>query len=133
MRKSKPVMIAAGLIGAMIALIYAQNPDPFYHHTAEIMIRHNLLEYAELFLFLLAAMTFINTMGERGLFDALRSWLVNDARHGSRTMATCHPDGRGCCYGPSSRNLYILRALEVDMGNCPRLCRQYRHALMVKY
>jgi len=77
MRKSKPVMIAAGLIWAMIALIYAQNPDPFYHHTAEIMIRHNLLEYAELFLFLLAAMTFINTMGERGVFDALRSWLVN--------------------------------------------------------
>ncbi|MCL4135767.1 UNVERIFIED_CONTAM: hypothetical protein GTU68_057658 [Idotea baltica] len=77
MRKSKPVMIAAGLIWAMIALIYAQNPDPAYHHTAEIMIRHNLLEYAELFLFLLAAMTFINTMGERGVFDSLRSWLVN--------------------------------------------------------
>ncbi|MFT7235869.1 MAG: Na+/H+ antiporter NhaD/arsenite permease-like protein [Methylophagaceae bacterium] len=77
MRKSKPVMVAAGLIWAMIALIYAQNPDPAYHHTAEIMIRHNLLEYAELFLFLLAAMTFINTMGERGIFDALKSWLVN--------------------------------------------------------
>lgn len=77
MRKSKPVIIAAGLIWAMIALIYAQNPDPAYHHTAEIMIRHNLLEYAELFLFLLAAMTFINTMGERGVFDALKSWLIN--------------------------------------------------------
>lgn len=77
MRKSKPVMVAAGLIWAMIALIYAQQPDSAYHHTVEIMIRHNLLEYAELFLFLLAAMTFINTMGERGVFDALRTWLVN--------------------------------------------------------
>lgn len=77
MRKSKPVMIAAGIIWAMIALIYAQQADSAYHHTAEIMIRHNLLEYAELFLFLLAAMTYINTMGERGVFDALRSWLVN--------------------------------------------------------
>ncbi|GAB4301549.1 MAG: sodium:proton antiporter NhaD [Methylophaga sp.] len=77
MRKSKPVMVAAGLIWAMIALIYAQQPDSSYHHTAEVMIRHNLLEYAELFLFLLAAMTYIGTMGERGVFDSLRAWLIN--------------------------------------------------------
>ena len=77
MRKSKPVMVAAGIIWAMVAFVYAQQVDPAYHHTAEVMIRHNLLEYAELFLFLLAAMTYINTMGERGVFDALRSWLVN--------------------------------------------------------
>ena len=77
MRKSKPVMVAAGIIWAMIAVIYAGQADTAYHHTAEIMIRHNLLEYAELLLFLLAAMTYINTMGERGVFDALRTWLVN--------------------------------------------------------
>jgi len=77
MRKSKPVMVAAGLIWGMIAIIYAQQTDEAFHQTAEIMIRHNLLEYAELLLFLLAAMTYINTMGERGVFDALRSWLVN--------------------------------------------------------
>lgn len=77
MRKSKPVMVAAGVIWAMIALVYAQQPDSAYHHTAEVMIRHNLLEYAELFLFLLAAMTYISTMGERGVFDALRAWLIN--------------------------------------------------------
>ena len=76
MRKSKPVMVAAGLIWAMVAIVYAQH-SPEYHHTAEVMIRHNLLEYAELFLFLLAAMTYINTMSERGVFDALRAWLVN--------------------------------------------------------
>lgn len=77
MRKSKPVMVAAGVIWALIALIYAQQPDPVYHETAGLMIRHNLVEYGELLLFLLAAMTYINTMGERGLFDALRAWLVN--------------------------------------------------------
>ncbi len=77
LRKSKPVIIAAGIIWAMIAAIYAGQDDPAFHHTAEIMIRHNLLEYAELFLFLLVAMTYINTMGERGIFDTLRSWLVN--------------------------------------------------------
>lgn len=77
MRKSKPVMVAAGVIWAMIAWIYAQQTDPAFHDTAGTMIRHNLLEYAELFLFLLAAMTYINTMGERGVFDAIRAWLVN--------------------------------------------------------
>jgi len=39
-------------------------------------VRHNILEYAELLLFLLVAMTYINAMGERLVFDALRSWLV---------------------------------------------------------
>ena len=77
MRKSKPVIVAAGLIWGLIALICSQQSDPVFHETAGIMIRHNLLEYAELFLFLLAAMTYINTMGERGVFDAIRAWLVN--------------------------------------------------------
>ncbi len=76
MRKSKPVMIAAGLIWAIIAYIYSQQSDPAFHQTAEVMIRHNILEYTELFLFLLAAMTYINSMGERGVFNALRVWLV---------------------------------------------------------
>ena len=74
MRKSKPVMVAAGIIWMFVAIVYAQSGD---QHTAEIMIRHNLLEFAELFLFLLAAMTYINTMAERNVFDALRAWLVS--------------------------------------------------------
>jgi Na+/H+ antiporter NhaD/arsenite permease-like protein len=45
-------------------------------HLAEAAVRHNLLEYAELMLFLLVAMTYINAMEERQVFDALRSWLV---------------------------------------------------------
>lgn len=73
LRKSKPVMVAAGIIWALVALIYSQHGD---HHTAEAAVRHNLLEYAELFLFLLAAMTYINTMDERGVFNVLRAWLV---------------------------------------------------------
>jgi Na+/H+ antiporter NhaD/arsenite permease-like protein len=39
-------------------------------------VRHTLLEYAELMLFLLVAMTYINVMEERQVFDALRSWLI---------------------------------------------------------
>jgi Na+/H+ antiporter NhaD/arsenite permease-like protein len=73
MRKSKPVMVAAGIIWALVAMVYAQHGDT---HTAETAVRHNLLEFAELFLFLLAAMTYINAMDERGVFDVLRVKLV---------------------------------------------------------
>ncbi len=74
MRKSKPVMLAAGIIWGIIGLIYAMNG---IDHAAEVAIRHNLLEYAELFLFLLVAMTFINSMEERRVFEVLRVKLVN--------------------------------------------------------
>jgi len=74
LRKSKPVMVAAGVIWAIVALVYSAAGDT---HTAEVAVRHNLLEFAELFLFLLAAMTYINTMDERGVFDVLRVWLVS--------------------------------------------------------
>ncbi|MEO5365810.1 MAG: sodium:proton antiporter NhaD [Magnetococcus sp. WYHC-3] len=73
LRKSKPVIIAAGLIWVLIALAYGEAGMP---HVAEQAVRHNLLEYAELFLFLLVAMTYINSMADRQVFEALRSWLV---------------------------------------------------------
>jgi len=74
LRKSKPVIVAAGVIWMLVAFAYSAAGDT---HTAEEMVRHNLLEFAELFLFLLAAMTFINTMEERGIFEMLRAWLIN--------------------------------------------------------
>jgi len=74
MRKSKPVMLAAGIIWVLVALAYAAIGDTHTPHTA---IKDNLIEYAELFLFLLAAMTYINAMDERNVFQALRSWLVS--------------------------------------------------------
>ncbi len=73
MRKSKPVLAAAGVIWLMIALAYNAGGLP---HMVEEGIRHNFLEYTELFFFLLVAMTYINAMIERGVFDELRNWLV---------------------------------------------------------
>jgi NhaD family Na+/H+ antiporter len=73
LRKSKPVILAAGLIWGMIGYVHAVNGTS---GLAEEAIRHNLLEYAELMLFLLVAMTYINAMEERRVFDALRAWLV---------------------------------------------------------
>ena len=73
LRKSKPVILAAGIIWAMIAYVYSQHG---FTHEAEAAVRHNLLEFSELFLFLLVAMTYINAMEERLVFETLKSWLV---------------------------------------------------------
>ena len=74
LKKSKPVMVAAGLIWILVAMGFAAAGDT---HSAEKAVKHNLLEFAELFLFLLAAMTYINSMDERGVFGVLRAWLVS--------------------------------------------------------
>ncbi len=75
LRKSKPVIISAGLIWAMIAVTYHAYPELV--HLPEQAVRHNLLEYAELMLFLLVAMTYINSMEELRVFEALRARLVS--------------------------------------------------------
>jgi NhaD family Na+/H+ antiporter len=73
LRKSKPVLIAAGIIWGMIGWQYVQAGQPA---ASEVAFRHTLLEFAELMLFLLVAMTYINALEERRLFDVLRSWMV---------------------------------------------------------
>ena len=76
LRKSVPVMLGAGVIWAFIASQYATGSMA---EEVEDSVRHFLIEFGELFLFLLCAMTYVNSMSERRVFDALRSWLV---RHG---------------------------------------------------
>lgn len=73
LRKSKPVVLVAGIIWALVAWAYAQDGDV---HTVEKAVRHTLLEFGELMLFLLVAMTYINAIEERRVFDALRVWLT---------------------------------------------------------
>jgi Na+/H+ antiporter NhaD/arsenite permease-like protein len=74
LRKSKPVLFAAGIIWALLALAYVQIGDT---HSAHEAIKNSLMEYAEIFLFLLAAMTYINAMEERNVFQTLRAFLVS--------------------------------------------------------
>ncbi|PIE44514.1 MAG: sodium:proton antiporter [Gammaproteobacteria bacterium] len=74
LHKSKPVMFAAGLIWIMVAILARQNK-----HGKELIdhaINHDLLEYGALCLFLLTAMTYINAMTDRKVFDALKEWLI---------------------------------------------------------
>ena len=70
MRKSKPVILAAGVIWGLIAWQYHTQG---LTHAAETAFRATLLEFSELFLFLLAAMTYVNAMDERQIFETLRS------------------------------------------------------------
>ncbi|MBV7296568.1 sodium:proton antiporter NhaD [Enterovibrio paralichthyis] len=73
LRKSKPVLLAAGLIWLMLGFVYTNAGEV---EVAKTAIEHNLLEYAELMLFLLVAMTYISAMEERRLFDGLKAWIV---------------------------------------------------------
>ena len=82
LRKSKPVMLAAGIIWALIAYQYTGTQQP---HAPEEAVYEYLTEFAQLFLFLLAAMTYVNAMSERNVFKTLRDWLARRS-YNFRTM-----------------------------------------------
>jgi len=73
LRKSKPVMLAAGLIWALLGIVYAANGKSA---ELEAAAKHVILDYGELMLFLVVAITYVNTMQERRVFSALRAGLV---------------------------------------------------------
>ena len=74
LRKSKPVLLAAGIIWILVAILakYHERGSELVEHA----LNHNLLEYAALLLFLLTAMVYVNAMTERNVFEALRARLV---------------------------------------------------------
>ena len=73
MRKSKPVMVAAGLIWVLIAIGFAVE-----NRSDEVtaLARSVIEDYGELFLFLIVAITYVNSLDERRVFDVLRARLV---------------------------------------------------------
>ena len=74
LRKSKPMMLAAALIWVAIAIVYKMQG---MSEVAEQAIRHDVLEYSELLLFLIVSIAYVNAMDERGVFNSLRAWLIN--------------------------------------------------------
>ena len=73
--KAKPALFAGTFMFMLIGIYYAlngMNVDPL-HHEMKVLI----LEIAEIFFFLLVAMTFIETMIERNVFDVLKYKLVS--------------------------------------------------------
>lgn len=73
LRKSKPVVVAAGLMWMLIAFVFARfGLAP----RVEAAFARVFFEYAELLLFLLVAMTYVNALEERRVFEVLRARLV---------------------------------------------------------
>ena len=85
LRKSKPVLFAAGIIWAMVAWYgvaydYSKpviiSDEVVGYVTIKEAMMHAFSEFSQLMLFLLVAMTFINSMTERNVFEKLRSKLL---------------------------------------------------------
>jgi NhaD family Na+/H+ antiporter len=119
LRKSQPVMLAAGAIWGVLAVAAAQSGLPDALHEA---VGEYLLEFAELLLFLLAAMTYVNAMSERRLFEALRAWLL---RRGMGYRALFWSTGAlAFCLSPIIDNLttaLVMCAVVLAVGrDCPK-------------
>ena len=74
LRKSKPMVFAASLIWILIASVCVEDGNG--QRSAQAF-RAFLEGYAELFLFILVSMTYLNAMEQRGVFENLRLWLLS--------------------------------------------------------
>ncbi len=74
LKKSKPMVFAASVIWILIAAVYASHG---MSEQAGLVFRSALEGYAELFLFIMVSMTYLNAMEDRGVFENLRVWLLS--------------------------------------------------------
>ncbi len=73
--KAKPALFAGTFMFMLVGVYYAingLNPDPLHDELERL-----ILEISEIFFFLLVAMTFIETLLERGVFDLMKYKLVS--------------------------------------------------------
>ena len=68
LKKSKPVLLAAGIIWFLAAINTSHDIAPAAGAAIE--------SYGELLLFLLVSFTYVNVLEERGAFSALQNWLT---------------------------------------------------------
>jgi Na+/H+ antiporter NhaD/arsenite permease-like protein len=114
MHKSKPVMLAAGLIWALLGIAYAMHGES---HALDLAAKQVMLDYGELMLFLVVAITYVNTMQERRVFDTLRAVLVN--RRLSYRQLFWLVGGISFVFGPIIDNLttaLVMGAVVVAVG-----------------
>ncbi|KAL0234826.1 hypothetical protein PCE1_001862 [Barthelona sp. PCE] len=76
-KKSKVLMVTSGLSWLLVAIKFDGKKTDDGHSWVAHSIEEYLVEYTQLFLFLLAAMTFVNAMSSLGLFNFLREWIIN--------------------------------------------------------
>ena len=73
LNKSKPVVLAAGIIWILVALVGNATDSS---SIVSANFDHVMIEYGELLLFLLVAMAYINLMEDRNVFGKLKSILL---------------------------------------------------------
>ena len=73
--KSKPVMLGAGLIWGLLAW-HVGVPGNGEESPVRKAFESMFLEYADIFFFLVVAMTYVTALGERNVFEALRAKLT---------------------------------------------------------
>jgi hypothetical protein len=114
LRKSKPVVVAAGLLWVMVGLVYVRLG---LSDALEAALRRVFLEYAELLLFLLVAMTYVNALEERRVFDVLRD-------RGRRQPVVDRFGRGGGADGAGARHLHLHGASALEPSGGRRLrCR----------
>ncbi len=74
LRKSKPMVLGSALVWFAICIYYALHGQA---KVAAQAFESNLLAYIELLLFILVSMTYLNTMEERNVFNALKVYLLS--------------------------------------------------------
>jgi Na+/H+ antiporter NhaD/arsenite permease-like protein len=114
MRKSKPVMLAAGLIWGLLGAVYAVHGES---EALEAAAKHVILDYGELMLFLIVAITYVNTMRDRRVFDALRAMLVG--RNLTYRQLFWLVGGLSFVFGPIIDNLttaLVMGAVVIALG-----------------
>jgi Na+/H+ antiporter NhaD/arsenite permease-like protein len=114
LRKSIPALLAATGIWIVTAVLFKVSGHPEIGTAA---FRHNLLDFAELMLFLLAAMTFVNTLEERQVFAALRARLASRG-YSLRTIYWI-TGALAFCISPVADNLttaLIMGAVALEVG-----------------
>ena len=97
LRKSKPVMLAAAADLGPDRGIRRRPPPEVPRGFASEAFRHVFLEFAELFFFLIVAMSFVAAMTERNVFEALRAELVTPRLQLSTRCSGSPASSRSSC------------------------------------
>jgi Na+/H+ antiporter NhaD/arsenite permease-like protein len=79
LRKSKPVIAAAGVLWILTSLAYHFAPEASQlpHDHMEQRVLHHLADFGALFLFLTVAMTYISAIAGHNVFLKINAWLVS--------------------------------------------------------
>ncbi len=111
LRKSVPMIVAAGVLWILAAA------SPIDGAIVEEKLRESILEYAELFLFILAAVSYVHTLEERQVFDVLRARLI---KRGLTYRGVFWTTGAlAFCMSPLADNLttaLVLGAVAISVG-----------------